>query len=168
MALRLNIRELRRKDSGSSEAFHFEGDGATPQSLADLGLDGTLTVDGLVTFLGDRYLAKGTVRGRRQTVCDRCLRPVVRDLDCTFEQLFREQPDDDDSRLCDGQTLDLDDTVDETVRLAAPSQTLCREDCRGLCPQCGKDLNEGPCDCAPSFVDPRLDKLRQWRSKPTP
>ena len=46
--------------------------------------------------------------------------------------------------------------------LSLPSKVLCREDCRGLCPHCGKDQNEGLCGCKPQAADPRLEALGQW------
>lgn len=66
--------------------------------------------------------------------------------------------------------VDTDDTIDVTevirqhVVLALPIAPRCREDCRGLCQQCGADLNDGPCGCVPDAVDPRLDVLRRWRA----
>jgi uncharacterized protein len=66
--------------------------------------------------------------------------------------------------------VDADDTIDVTevirqhIVLALPIAPRCREDCRGLCQQCGADLNDGPCGCVPNAVDPRLDVLRRWRA----
>ena len=54
--------------------------------------------------------------------------------------------------------LDLDALAEEDVVLNLPSKVLCKEDCKGLCPQCGKNLNDGPCDCKEP-VDPRLAGL---------
>jgi len=57
-------------------------------------------------------------------------------------------------------TVDLRPALREQWLLAAPGLALCREDCKGLCPKCGADLNLGPCDCAPD-VDPRWAALRR-------
>jgi uncharacterized protein len=56
-------------------------------------------------------------------------------------------------------TIDLGPVVHEAVVLAEPMRVLCAPDCRGLCPQCGKDLNEGPCGCTDDDQDPRLAPL---------
>src|SRR5262249_16892298 len=69
----------------------------------------------------------------------------------------RERPDEE---LFDGKTIDLDPLVREQVLLALPMHAVCREDCKGLCGTCGKNLNEGECGCAPSQVDPRLAALK--------
>ena len=65
-----------------------------------------------------------------------------------------------DEELFDGKTIDLDPLVREQVLLALPMHAVCREDCKGLCGTCGKNLNEGECGCAPSQVDPRLAALK--------
>ena len=59
----------------------------------------------------------------------------------------------------DGQ-VDLRETAESFLLLSLPSRYLCRADCRGLCPECGRDLNEGTCTCGSGRVDPRLEKLR--------
>jgi uncharacterized protein len=60
-----------------------------------------------------------------------------------------------------GRTLNLADQVWESLLVLLPVKLLCREDCAGLCPYCGADLNEGPCSCVPGEADPRLEVLRE-------
>ena len=57
--------------------------------------------------------------------------------------------------------LDLTEALREQILLALPMQPLCRADCQGLCVQCGKNLNEGTCDCVQDTIDPRLVKLKE-------
>jgi uncharacterized protein len=61
--------------------------------------------------------------------------------------------------------IDITEDVRQTVLIAVPLKLLCREECLGLCPHCGKDLNEGPCDCRPVEVDSRWDKLRALQER---
>ena len=61
--------------------------------------------------------------------------------------------------------LDLAPLLREEAILAIPMDALCRPDCAGLCPECGKNLNEGPCDCQPEEIDPRLEALRKLRDQ---
>jgi uncharacterized protein len=63
-----------------------------------------------------------------------------------------------------GDMIDVTEVIRQHVVLALPIAPRCREDCRGLCPKCGGDLNEGPCGCVVDEVDPRLDVLRRWRA----
>ncbi|MEW6210600.1 MAG: DUF177 domain-containing protein, partial [Acidobacteriota bacterium] len=62
-----------------------------------------------------------------------------------------------------GQAIDLDDVVREQVELALPMSRLCKEDCLGLCQQCGADLNEGPCQCDAEESDPRWATLKELK-----
>jgi uncharacterized protein len=65
-----------------------------------------------------------------------------------------------DEELFDGKTIDLDPLVREQVLLALPMHAVCRDDCKGLCGSCGRNLNEGECGCARVQVDPRLAALK--------
>lgn len=62
--------------------------------------------------------------------------------------------------LPDG-ALDLDEVCEGDIFLELPSKFLCRPDCKGLCPVCGKDLNEGQCQCDTKRIDPRLEVLKK-------
>jgi uncharacterized protein len=62
----------------------------------------------------------------------------------------------------DGDAIDLAPILRENAILVAPMHVLCRPDCRGLCSQCGQDLNEVQCDCEHSAIDPRLEALKNW------
>jgi uncharacterized protein len=101
--------------------------------------------------------------------CRRCLKPIAGELRCDVREVYRprtrgeaEDPDEDTYPL-HGEQLDLQPLVRDALILELPMAPLCRPDCRGLCPTCGADLNDGPCDCPPSGGDPRwaiLDVLR--------
>lgn len=130
---------------------------------------------------GRGFIAAGEASARSSIVCDRCLEPFTADLTARFEQEFRkgsepltareraveeieskegDGPDDEDEfRAFDGDTIDLDETVAEAFLLAAPVKFLCRDDCRGMCPVCGANLNVKACGCKPQSVDPRLADL---------
>ncbi len=96
--------------------------------------------------------------------CDRCLAPFTRAYDLLLEHTLvttLENEENDDYILLDNYQLDLSDLVLSDMLLELPYKSLCREDCRGLCPQCGKDLNDGLCGCRSQSADPRLEVLRQ-------
>ncbi len=96
--------------------------------------------------------------------CARCLADVEGVFTMPFERtvvtegtLTEEQLEDNVDEyvvICDG-ILDIDDAVREAVILSFPMRLLCREDCPGLCPQCGKPLTNGPCGCTKKEIDPR-------------
>ena len=72
---------------------------------------------------------------------------------------------DDDVSYYLGDRIDLGEVVREHVALQLPMKPVCRDDCRGLCPQCGANWNEGTCDCRPDDMDPRLAVLRSWKAE---
>lgn len=95
-------------------------------------------------------------------VCDRCGKefPSVKTVE-TQANLTREgESDDPGTFVLDGGWLDVDEVLETAFILDMETKFLCREDCRGVCPTCGKDLNEGPCECRPEH-DPRLAVLEQ-------
>ena len=92
------------------------------------------------------YSLKATVRH----LCDRCLDEFDRGYDLAFSHIIvrdESQLNGDDDVLCDGLTLDMNELAISDLLVNIPTKVLCREDCLGLCPQCGKNLNEGDCDC---------------------
>ena len=96
--------------------------------------------------------------------CDRCGKRTSREEEYEFEHwLARELSsgdENDDYILVPTGTLDMDELVMTDVTLELPFQLLCREECKGLCPVCGADLNETTCNCNTKQVDPRLEKLK--------
>lgn len=125
--------------------------------------------EGEAVAAGGIVQLKVRVRYRFEAVCDRCLAPVVREGDVTAEHILvtsAEDEDSDDFVVVEDFQLDLDELVGEDIWLELPSKTLCREDCRGLCPHCGYNLNEGLCGCSEKAVDPRLEVLKQLMKQP--
>jgi len=121
------------------------------------------------------------LRGRLSTQlelqCARCLESVPQDIKRDFELLFRPLGADagrDELSVTDaeaeigyyeGAGLLLEDVLREQVLLALPLKTTCRPDCRGLCPQCGKNLNQEQCSCSNQVEDPRWAALKDVRSR---
>jgi uncharacterized protein len=120
---------------------------------------------------------KGTLDTSLVAPCARCLEPVVYEVDRSFDLLYRPLGTDagqEERSITDAETeigyyqgdgLLLEDALREQVLLAVPLKTLCREDCKGLCPHCGKNRNEGQCSCAERREDPRWAALKEIRNK---
>lgn len=129
---------------------------ADDETLAglDLALTRPLRVTGRLQATGDGELFwRGEVSGEVEGACRRCLAEVTRPVRARFDALFSTDPDaaDDPSvyPLAPRAThVDLRPVVREEVALAVPAYLLCREECAGLCPRCGADLNQGPHQCA--------------------
>jgi len=119
----------------------------------------------------------GRLATRLELSCARCLEPVMQDVKREFDLLYRPQGADagrDEMSVTDaeaeisyyeGEGILLDDVVREQVLLAAPLKVTCREDCKGLCPLCGTNLNQEQCSCAVAQEEPRWAALKEIRSK---
>jgi uncharacterized protein len=112
------------------------------------------------------------VHARLQTelslLCDRCAEPFSQTLSEAYRLLYTSDPDmvneEDEStfRISEStEEVDLTDPFRETLLLAMPAKHVCREECKGLCAQCGTNLNEATCTCEKQQIDPRWDKLKQ-------
>ncbi|HHV31722.1 YceD family protein [Caproiciproducens sp. LBM24188] len=95
--------------------------------------------------------------------CDRCARQIEKHYQYKFSHvlvLSLEKDDEEHYVEVQDYKLDLDELIRADILLELPTKFLCSEDCKGLCPVCGKDLNEGPCNCNTHQVDPRLEVLK--------
>ncbi len=130
------------------------------QVLGDLKVDyvrGKLRL----TRANKRILAKGQLETIVQAECVRCLIEFQLPLTLQFEELFAFSAAADPVYFVDeGGWLSLRQPVREQILLAMPIQTLCRPNCKGLCSQCGANLNDGPCNCETDDTDPRLAALK--------
>ena len=134
------------------------------------------TVSGTVRLSGHEVLVEGHVQTRAQVECDRCLKPIELPVNAEFALEYITGADYESSSVAalseeelsvsvfDGQAIDVDEIVKEQVLLAIPARTLCREDCKGICPECGTDLNTGKCNCAVDDVDPRWAALKSLKN----
>ncbi len=120
---------------------------------------------------------RGHLSAGLELQCARCLEPVPQDVKRDFELLYRPLGADagkDELSVTDaeaeigyyqGEGLLLEDVLREQVLLALPLKVTCRADCKGLCPQCGKNLNQEQCSCSREVGDPRWDALKEVRSR---
>ncbi len=96
--------------------------------------------------------------------CDRCLKETVIDYVANINRTIvssLENEDNDDITVVPDMQLDLDDFCYADIVMSLPTKVLCNDSCRGLCPDCGKNLNEGDCGCSKREVDPRLAALTE-------
>lgn len=131
-------------------------------------------VTGQVVNTGYAFLVKGKVGAALQISCSRCLELFIYSLRTDFAALYQEEGNPLDSEdgndavdvyPLNGDSIDLTAVVQESIILAVPMKPVCREDCRGLCPQCGQNRNIGDCDCLNEQGDPRLAVLQRLLRK---
>ena len=105
---------------------------------------------------------EGELKAEMVCVCDRCGVTFEREKCLNISlPLSVSEEDDGEAFPLTGDALELDDALETVFLLDAETKCLCRPDCRGLCPVCGKNLNEGPCGCGKRSVDPRFAVLEQ-------
>jgi uncharacterized protein len=144
---------------------------------ADAALDEPVSVDFVLDHKDKDLRLGGTLQTSVRYKCARCLRESSSRLATNFDLLYMPQPapsvdqeielkyDDMQIGFYDGVRFDVDLMVLEQIELALPMKFICQEACKGLCVNCGADLNEGPCLCKTSDIDSRLAVLRDFRKK---
>lgn len=143
-----------------------------PEAPAGVELDGDAHMEGLVTNQGGYMRLEATVTVPYSGTCARCLDAVSGTFVMPFERtvvtegtLTEEQEEDnvDEYVILEDGFLDVDEAVREALILSFPMRLLCREDCPGLCPVCGKPLRDGDCGCVKKEIDPRWAALASIR-----
>jgi uncharacterized protein len=130
-----------------------------------------------VELRGDAARVSGDLKCRVSVSCCRCTKGFSKSLDRRFVVDYWPDPaakegdefeltySDLDVGFYRNDELDLSAVMGEQILLEIPMKPVCREDCKGLCDQCGADLNEGTCSCERSRVDPRLAALAEYKKK---
>jgi uncharacterized protein len=157
--LRLNVGFLLKEGVGYSREFTFDepivqvADDLTVNNLA-----GSVTL----TRTPQGLYAQGRLTATVDYECSRCLESFDQRVSVRMAELYHFPPESappDSLIVTDDAHLDLTPVVREDFLLSIPMHALCRPDCKGLCPQCGANWNEGPCDCRDDAIDPRLAPL---------
>ena len=147
----------------------FNNEGARKDFSYDFGLeDGELVknirVDGSVANRTGIVSLEANTEFVLDADCDRCASHVEKKMQIPISHILVYQLNDEDNDefyLVEDMHFNLDELIREDVLLSLPSKVLCKEDCKGVCPMCGANLNESQCDCkAPG--DPRLEALKQF------
>lgn len=119
-------------------------------------------VDGVFKNLGDVIFLEGKAQTTLKCECGRCLKEFDLDFEFDFDQKFSKNPNADDVLLFEGNEISIDDTVIQALCMELPISFICKDDCEGLCHKCGKNLNEGTCDCEDDDIDPRMAVLKNF------
>jgi uncharacterized protein len=161
--MRFDVTALLRAPVGSVQTYRLEGESGS-STADDVGEQATGSVSLLRTSEG--ILATAHLQVKVADRCSRCLKPVSIPLEVDFQEEYLPTVDaDTGSRLAvaadgdgflidDRQVLDLSEAVRQYRLTVQPIQALCRADCKGLCANCGEDLNRGPCSCDGAATEP--------------
>lgn len=170
-----NVAQLMKEPVGSGASSEFETDinEEHVQLDEDLKVLGPITGHVRMRRVNPGLLIDGWVDLVLEQECARCLKAIEQPTHITFAERFYPTVDvmtgtpippvkeDDVFAIDDHHQVNLTEAIRQAVLLAVPLVPLCKEDCAGLCPQCGQDFNAGQCACQPIEIDSRLDVLKQ-------
>ena len=167
----ITLEELREHPVRFEEKY---APGRIDYATAGLRQVGDLQVRGAASLLGREIHVKGNLGADFQMECARCLEPVNVPVRRQFDLFYvplEEAPEEDEQAVprgeedvgfYSGEALVLEDVAKEQVLLSLPMRTVCREDCKGLCPTCGINRNRETCQCRETYTDPRWEALKKF------
>jgi uncharacterized protein len=158
----INVAQLLKESIGSSRRYQIDG---------SLGTDDINSVKGEITLIRTNrgIMAKAEMTAGVTGICSRCLKQIDYEVNYDFEEeclpsvstseglSLLDQTD--NITIDENHMLDLSETIRQYTLLTIPAKPLCRPDCAGICPSCGHDLNQGPCQCPSHAYDQRWSKL---------
>lgn len=175
--MRVDVGRIKGERGGSME---LRSSARVPTPWEEEGrLLGPVQVAVRVTNTGSCYLVRGKVTGKAILTCHRCLEPFEADLESELEEEFYPEngddyglaaetshareagPDDEERNTFSGESFDLSEIIAEHGVMLLPAKAVCKEDCQGLCPMCGRNRNRERCACRPDDGDPRLAVLKE-------
>lgn len=163
--IKVNVAEIKRRLVGSKKLVYDLAPAELEITAAELAVEGTVRLEGSISNTGDVLLLQAVLNARVQRTCGRCLKEFTAATEAEVVEKFypaSAENIENDAFVYDSDVIDITEPLREGLLLAEPMQALCKPDCRGLCPVCGADLNEGDCGCDRFTVDPRLAALKQF------
>jgi len=117
-----------------------------------------------LTNMGGIVKMEGHLMVDYKVKCSRCLKDIQSSLRAELKEEFAQegQTEDDDRYTYADKVIVLDNVLKDNIILNLPARQLCRDDCKGLCPKCGIDLNNGRCNCSEEETDPRMEVLKNF------
>lgn len=144
------------------ESFDFTGN-VNMDLRPDYRLVKPAEVHGVCIRTGENaYVVSGSLYMQLSGTCAKCAMPATAELTVQFEERFVKEPNDDETYPFTGDEIDLTQALSDNAFLALPGRILCKQDCKGLCPICGTDLNEAECLCTADDKNP-FAVLRQLK-----
>jgi len=172
-----DIHTLERKQIRFDEVFHPGSIDFLDESLKQASDLHAAGVAELVDPFGAREIrVHGSIEGELEVLCARCLEPVrlhlAQALDLFYRPMGQIARDEEieisqaelEVGFYQGSGIELADVVREQVTIELPIRSVCREECRGICPICGKNRNIEACTCREEFHDPRWESLVKWKN----
>jgi len=161
--LQLDVAKLKRSP-GESVSFELMSD-MPPIEMAGekISFDGPVKAILNATNTGHAIIVEGTASGKLLLNCSRCLEPFVYSFEVPFTEIYTtsvEEATEEEAISFSGDIIDVTPEVLKSIIMELPMKAVCHDECQGLCPGCGQNLNMGKCRCEGTDIDPRLSALQ--------
>ena len=163
--IKINVAQIKKRLVGEKPLAYELETAELEISTEEMGIIGSVKLVGTMSNAGDVLLLQAKMQCKVQRTCGRCLKEFTGVTEAEVVEKFYPAGADNienDAFVYDSDVIDITEPLREGLLLAEPMQALCKPDCRGLCPVCGADLNDGDCGCDRLTVDPRLAALKQF------
>jgi uncharacterized protein len=169
--MQINVAQFLKSEQGSTKLVQID------DTLEDEAVQIPVSGELKLTRINQRILVQGKLTIEVPLVCSRCLKSFTCSIPLDIEEEYypiidvntgAKIPPPDESgafTIDERHILDLTEAIRQYKVMALPMKPLCREECAGICPNCGKNLNEGPCDCPSDETDPRWAELMKLKNK---
>jgi len=117
-------------------------------------------VSGTITNVKGSFEVCAKCSTRLVMSCSCCLEPVEVEVEFDLDEIYSNTGNEEEAETYAGEEIDLTSAIERNLLLNLPMKVTCKEDCKGLCPICGSNLNQGDCGCERTVIDPRFESLR--------
>ncbi len=162
--LQLNVARLKRIPGDSAR---YKQDVQMPSFKVQgesVNFSGPVVIDVVIDNTGKHLVVEGKASGKLKLACSRCLDFFEYSFEVPVKEVYTAAPEEDADEAVSftGDFLDISPEITKSIIMHLPMKALCREECRGLCPVCGINLNERQCRCAGKDIAPRLNVLKKY------
>lgn len=158
--MKINVSSISRSVDSSMEVV---GEVIVPEiSYGDekITVNSPIGLKAVIINAGGQLIIRGTIDAKLLLKCSRCLEDFEYELNTSFEEELSRESNNEDIIFIEGDILDMTDIVVNNILLSLPMKFICSENCKGLCPKCGKNINIHECSCEDENLDPRLAVLK--------
>lgn len=145
---------------GDSMPVNFSGSLQIPEEYSK-NRDVSFDLNATIANTGKEYYLTGNVKAVLNLNCDLCLEPFSFELLCDIEEIFVKSNDEEsEAWFFSDNIIDIEPAIVSNILLNMPMKVVCSNECKGLCPSCGHNLNDGDCGCNITYINPKFEMLR--------
>ena len=172
--MKFYIAKITKQNGGSIDikaSEPLEGLQQTDNFASGYIFSGDVSVEGILTNVSGHINMNVVAQTQWKSECSRCLDLVEGNIEILINENFSqirtsdEEPQDSEDYTFEGEWLEIDRAIADAILVSLPIAQLCKEDCKGLCPDCGTDMNETKCSCSENKINPAMEKLKNFNKE---